>query len=150
MGDFKIIESQEELDTLIGERIARERNKYADYEELKAKATEYNEQIAKLNENNKALEDKLLVTASTIDDLNKKVNAYEIDSVKTKVCLDMGLPYELAKRLNGTTEDEIRSDAENMKGLFGNLRVAPVASAEPHLTNSKEDALRELANSIKN
>lgn len=149
MGDFKIIESQDELDKLIGERIARERSKYADYEELKQKATEYNEQVAKLNESNKALEEKILASNTLIDSLNKKVDKYEIDSVKTKVCLDMGLPYDLANRLNGSNEEEIRTDAEKIKGLFGNYRVAPIASAEPHLTNSKEDALRELANSIK-
>lgn len=153
MGEFKIIESQEELDKLIGERVARERSKYVDYEDLKLKAAEYDSQVAKLSETNKELEEKVLASTTLIDDLNKKVNKYEMDSVKTKVCLEMGLPYEIANRLNGTNEDEIRSDAENMKGLFSNYRVAPTASAEPQLvdakTRTKEDSLRELANNLK-
>lgn len=149
MGNFKVIETQEELDELISDRLARERSKYADYEDLKLKAAEFDGQVAKLNETNKALEEKVLASTALIDDLNKKVNAYEIDSVKTKVCLDLGLPYEMAKRLNGVNEDEIRNDAENMKGLFSSYRVAPIASPEAQISNSKEDSLRELANSLK-
>lgn len=149
MGEFKIIESQEELDKLIGERIARERSKYADYEELKKKTTEYDELVSKLNEENKALNEKVLASSTLIDDLNKKVDKYEMDSVKTKVCLDMGLPYEMANRLNGANEEEIRTDAENMKGLFSNYRVAPIASPEAHISNTKEESLRELANNLK-
>lgn len=152
MGNFKIIETQEELDELISDRLARERSKYADYEDLKLKAAEFDGQVAKLNETNKALEEKVLASTALIDDLNKKVSKYEIDSVKTKVCLEMELPYELASRLNGVSEEEIKADAEKMKGLFGSSRVAPVASPEPHLidtqTRTKEDALRELANSL--
>lgn len=35
--------SQADLDRIIQERVARERNKFADYEDLKAKATEYDQ-----------------------------------------------------------------------------------------------------------
>lgn len=149
MGEFKTIETQEELDRLIGERVARERSKYADYEEVKKKATEYDERVLALNEANKALEEKVQASTTLIDDLNKKVNKYEMDSVKTKVCLEMGLPYEVANRLNGANEDEIRTDAENMKGLFSNYRVAPIASPEAQISNAREEALRELANGLK-
>ena len=37
--EFKAITSQAELDKLLGDRLARERAKYADYDDLKAKAT---------------------------------------------------------------------------------------------------------------
>lgn len=36
--DFKPITSQDELNRLVGERVARERAKYADYDDVKAKA----------------------------------------------------------------------------------------------------------------
>lgn len=36
--DFQPITSQEQLNAVLGERLAPERNKFADYDELKAKA----------------------------------------------------------------------------------------------------------------
>lgn len=41
--EFKPITSQADLDTLIGPRLARERAKFGDYEELKAKAAKFDE-----------------------------------------------------------------------------------------------------------
>ena len=47
MAEFKAIETQEELDRIIGERLKRERDatekKYADFETLKEKAARYDE-----------------------------------------------------------------------------------------------------------
>lgn len=39
--EFKPITSQEELNRIIGERLSRERGKYADYDDLKTKAEQY-------------------------------------------------------------------------------------------------------------
>ena len=41
MSDFKIIETQEELDAVIKSRLSREREKYADYENLKKQLADY-------------------------------------------------------------------------------------------------------------
>lgn len=41
--EFKPIASQEDLDRIIGERLSRERGKYADYDDLKAKAAKFDE-----------------------------------------------------------------------------------------------------------
>ena len=40
MSEFKPIETQEELDHIIKERIRREREKFSDYEELKTRVSE--------------------------------------------------------------------------------------------------------------
>lgn len=41
--EFKAITSQEELDRRVGDRLARERAKFADYDDLKAKAAKFDE-----------------------------------------------------------------------------------------------------------
>lgn len=41
--EFKAISSQEELDRIVGQRLARERSKFADYDDLKAKAAKFDE-----------------------------------------------------------------------------------------------------------
>jgi len=54
MGEFKVINTQEELDSVIKDRIERERKsiseKYSDYEELKKKNTESEAQVSKLSD----------------------------------------------------------------------------------------------------
>lgn len=39
--EFKPIASQADLDRIIGERLSRERSRFADYDDLKAKAAEF-------------------------------------------------------------------------------------------------------------
>lgn len=54
--EFKAVTSQEELDQIISKRIARERKKYADYDELKGKAEKLHEiEQANLSETEKAV-----------------------------------------------------------------------------------------------
>ena len=42
----------------------------------------------------------------------------------------MGLPYELAARLSGDEEKDIRADAEALKKLMGNTALQPLGNTE--------------------
>lgn len=153
MGEFKIIETQEELDALIKDRIERERKslseKYSDYEELKKKNTEYDAQVSKLSEANKALEASQIEFKKSIDDLNSKIKSYETDSAKTRIALEMGLPYEIATRLSGTNEEEIRKDAEALAKYVNKPEPTPVGSNEPiKYAESKDESLKQLVRSM--
>ena len=63
MSEFQIIETQEQLDKVIGERIRRAEQKaaekYADYEELKTHNAGYVTQIAQLQSQLQAQTDKI-------------------------------------------------------------------------------------------
>ena len=86
-----------------------------------------------------------------MDDLKAQVQNYESSSLKTKVALEIGLPYQMASRLSGSTEEEIRSDAEAMAKLIGSQKpVAPLGSSEPVVTNSKDADWKKLAASLIN
>ena len=119
MADFTPINSQEEFDALIKDRLERERTavrkEYADYEDIKTK-------LSKANEDMKAQAEKLTSFESQISDLNAKLSASETDSAKTRIALETGIPYEMRNRLNGTTEDEIRKDAEELVKFFNTQR----------------------------
>ena len=134
MSEFKIIETQEQLDAVIGERISRAEKKaaekaiekFADYDDVKTKNAEYEKTITELREQLGQKE----ADAATIAELETRVHQYEIGSVKTRIALESGLPYELAEKLSGTTEDEIRADAQTMAKFVVNQR-APIGSNEP-------------------
>ena len=142
MSEFKVIETQEQLDKVIGERIRRAEEKaaekYSDYEAIKTQNEEYVKQIAQLQEATKG-------NQGTINELKAQVQNYESSSLKTKIALEIGLPYQMAGRLSGNNEEEIRADAETMAKLIGNQKpVAPIGSSEPVVTNPKDAAWSKL------
>lgn len=147
MSDFTPIETQEQLNAIIGERISRAEQKaaekYADYDDLKKQNTEFQQQL-------QAQTEKIKGHKAEIDSLNAKVQSYESSSLKTRIALETGLPYKMAERLTGDSEEAIRADAEMMLNLMGSKKeVAPVASNEPVITkDSKDNAWRELARNI--
>jgi peptidoglycan hydrolase CwlO-like protein len=49
-----------------------------------------------------------------IAELTAKTRAYEISSAKLKIAQEVGLPAELADRITGETEEEMRKDAEQL------------------------------------
>jgi len=140
---FTVIETQEQLDQIIGERIkraeAKAAEKYADYDSLK-------EQIAKLTNQITQQTETITGNKTTIEELTSKVHKYETDSVKTAVALEMGLPYQMAGRLAGNNEEEIRADAEAMAKLIGSPKpAAPLGSSEPVNTNTPDAAWSKFA-----
>lgn len=153
MGEFKTIETQEELDSVIKDRLERERKslseKYSDYDELKKKNAEYEAQVSKLSEANKTFETKTAEYDKQINELNSKIKGYETASAKTRIALATGLPYEMAERLSGTTEEEIKKDAETLAKFMGKKEAAPTASNEPATyEKSKDEALRALVRNM--
>lgn len=147
---FTVIETQEQLDQVIGDRIkraeAKAAEKYADYESLKTQNASYATQISQLNEQLQKQTETITGNKTTIEDLTNKVHKYETDSVKTAVALEMGLPYQMAGRLAGNNEEEIRADAEAMAKLIGSPKpAAPLGSSEPVNTNTPDAAWSKFA-----
>lgn len=155
MSEFKPIETQEQLDAIIGERIQRAKDaaakEYADYGDIKAQNEDLIKQIADLNAQITAKDEVLSGNTKTVEELQAKVQSYETASVKTKIALETGLPYELADKLAGSNEDEIREDAKRLASFIKPREaVAPMGSPEPRQNGDpKKSAFLELSTSIK-
>lgn len=134
MSDFKAIETQEQLDAIIGERIRRAESKaaekYADYDSIKHQNDELTAQIADLTKQIKAKDEAISGNKEIVDNLNAKIKDYETRSVKTRIAHEVGLPYQLADKLSGEDEDAIREDAKKMAS-FIKTPAAPIGSVEP-------------------
>lgn len=156
MAEFKAIETQEELDRIIGERLKRERDatekKYADFETLKEKAARYDEIEKKdFAGQIKTLTEKLSAKDSTISELTARANKAENSMLKAKIAHENGVPLELAGRLVGETEEDIRKDAETFASFF-TKSAPPLRSVDPVTATNKTDAallnvLAQLKNS---
>lgn len=100
--------SQAEVDSIVGERLARERAKYADYASIKEKADKYDA----AEEANKS---ELQKATERADKLQAQIDKYEHDNavreIRTKVSQETGVPANL---LFGDDEETCKKQAENI------------------------------------
>jgi hypothetical protein len=113
--------TQADVDRIVQERVAREKAKYADYDEIKAE----NEQLkAKIAEN----------------------EAANLDTLKQKVATDLKLPPGMAGRLQGTNEKELRADGEKLLKELGPKE--PVGGAGNPAGEVKKPLTREAVKAM--
>ena len=97
--------SQDEVNAIVGKRLAEEKVKYADYDDLKAKAAKFDE----VEEANKSELQKATERAATLEqELNSMKKAEEVRTVRETVAKETGIPAHL---LTGTTEEECKAQA---------------------------------------
>ena len=153
MSDFKVIETQEQFDEAIKARLVRDREAYAKKFEGWKSAEDIEKMTAEFTKQIKALEDAAAETQKQIaarDEEIKKSAQYKTDLVKTRIALEMGIPYQMANRLTGETEKEIREDAESFVKAIGSQKpIAPLGSNEPQVNgDSKAAAWQSFAASL--
>lgn len=149
---FKTIESQEELDAIIGDRIERAKSsvrkeydeKYKDYDDLKNKASQFETFKSESEKTINELNEKL----STVDELEKKNKQLETNSLKVKIAMENGIPYNLALRLNGNDEKSILEDAKNMAQYIGGQKV--VAPLKKNEKKEQDNPYKKLLDGLKN
>ena len=140
MSEFNPITTQEEFDNAIKGRLSREKEKYGDYDQLKSRVAELEEENGGLkstieaNRQSKADDDKKL------EELQNQISGYEMASLRTRIALQYGLPFDLADRLQGTDEESFKVDAERLAGFMKPVsKVAPVKSTEPIVPKEDDD-----------
>ena len=98
--------TQEEVNSIVAERLGRDRQKYADYDSLKEKA----EQFDKLQEANKSELEKANDRANKLEiELANMKKANEVRDIRSKISKETGVPMEL---LTADTEDDCKRQAE--------------------------------------
>lgn len=110
--EFTPITSQEQLDKLIGSRLAREKAKYADYEQLKSKAAQFD----KLEEANKT---ELEKTQERLTAETKARTIAETTLLRYQVATENGLDAKAADFLHGDTREELEASAAALMELVG-------------------------------
>lgn len=122
---FTPINSQEELDRIIGNRLAREREKFSDYEALKEKAGK----LAEVQESAQAdLEAKQQELDKAITELDGLKAAKQAADTREQIADKFGIP---AGVLRGSTEEELTAHAETLTKLINSGPVVPTAHVKP-------------------
>lgn len=151
MSEFKPITTQEEFDAAIKARLSREKEKYGDYDQLKSRVTELEEENVGLKSTIEANRQSKEDADKQLEEMQKQIAGYETASLRTRIALQHGLPYDLADRLQGTDEESFKADAERLAGFMKRAQpVAPIRETEPQVGDNKtmqmKSMLRELNN----
>ena len=145
MSEFKPITTQEEFDNAIKERLAREKSKYSDYDQLKSRVTELEEENVGLKSTIEASNQSKADADRQLEGLRHQIAGYETASLRTRVALQHGLPYDRADRLQGTDEESFKADAERLAGFMkSNQPIAPVKETEPVLEKTENTLYKNL------
>lgn len=145
MSEFKTIETQEELDNIVKERIRREREKFGDYDELKKRVSELESENSALKSTVEENKQTRAGLDAQITELQGQVSNYETASLRTRIALQNGLPYDLADRLQGADEEELKADAERLAGFMRPVTPqAPLKDIEPEVGSGKELEMRQM------
>ena len=123
--------TQSEMDAILGDRLKRERAKYADYNDLKAKAAKFDEaEAASKSELEKAVE-RAEKAEQALADIKA---AAEVAALRAEVAKEKGVDAEL---LRGTTREELEEHADAIKAFAGN---APRFGSVPDFGEAKPPA----------
>ena len=149
---FKAIETQDELDRIITDRLSRQKEGFdkqlGELDQLKTANADLEKQVGTLQstiEQSKAGQDDY---TKQISELNSKVAGYETANLRTRIALQNGLPYDLADRLVGDDEESIKADAERLSSFVTKKQTtAPLKDLE-NISNGKNSAWSQMASSL--
>lgn len=151
MADFKVINTQEEFDERIRERIERAEKKTRDEfkgwtspDDLKKITEQHNADIAKLNDTHAeelkkyaGYDEKFAQQATRIHDL-------ETAALKTRIATEKKLPLDAVEFLQGDDEKSINESADKLSRLSAHSTTF-TRNTERDNVDMKETMWRELA-----
>ena len=141
---FQAITSQDDFDKAIQARIARERSKFADYDELKAKA----DRLAKIEDANKSAEQKW---QERVEKLERELNGSKLSAERSRIQARYGLSDEDADLfLTASDAEQLEAQAKALSDrIKANKKSGPTAPEQKGKPGEGgSDPLRDLARQV--
>lgn len=153
MSEFKVIETQEQLNEIIKKRLEREKLKVADYDDLAEKVKNLEADNLNLKNTIKTYKENEGTNLTKISELEKTVSGWEHKALKQKVAISHNLPFDLASRLVGDSEESLNEDAERLASLVNLSKsttqyTQPLADPEQNV-NATDAAWKGMLNILK-
>ena len=149
MSEFTPITTQEEFDKAIQKRLAQKEREmtesfkeYMSPSDVKELRAECERKIKDAQDAVKVVEEKLKAKDLAVSEITKRAEVAEGSLLKNKIAYENKLPLELASRLIGDTEDELKADAEKLASLVRPSSAPPLKSTDigGGSTTTKADA----------
>jgi hypothetical protein len=136
--EFKVIETQEDFDKAIQKRLAQKDKELAErYKDFLSPdavielRSEYDKQLQEMNDKLAKANEKLAGHDQIVADLTTRANTAESDLLKSRVAHESGVPFELAGRLVGSNEEELKADAERFASFLAPKAAPPLRTNDP-------------------
>src|SRR4051812_41922004 len=116
--------TQDEVNDFLAREKGKLERKYADYDDLRGKASK----LAEIENANRSELEKL---TGERDGLKSKVPTLEQENLRLRIAVEKGLVGDkawIAERLRGSTEDELKTDADQ---FLQRLTAAPPSTPPP-------------------
>jgi len=123
---FKAPASQDELDRIIQGRLDRDRKRFADYDDLKARA----DKLAEIESANQTEAEKV---QARLDAAEKRAAELESKALRAEVAAAKGVPSAL---LTGSTQEELEAAADALIAFRGEQKPAGPSSSSLNRVNS--------------
>lgn len=128
-----------------GKSINSYKEKIDELQGFSEKVKSYEQQLNELQNTLQAKEQEL----AQVGDLQSKLKSYELENLKIKIANQAGIPLDLAGRLSGETEEEIKVDAEKLASFIGNNKpTLPLKPSEPQNIDPKEKAYAKMLENL--
>ena len=127
-----------------GKTIKAYKEKLVDYDDIKEENKTLKDTVTTLENSLKEFEgyeDKLTEKDNLIKD-------YEIKNLKYRIANENGIPLELASKLTGETEEELKKDAETLSSFITKKQTLPLRTTEPKVDDEMAP-YREMLENLK-
>lgn len=155
--EFTPIETQEQFDAMVKDRVERAKSAGAkdarkefetqmkDLESIKEQLASKDSEIEALKAKITDFESEKKANEESYQGMQKELSELKLKALKTNVAIEAGLPADLADRLTGEDEETLKADAEKLASFVGSKKVAPSFKTEEVPTDPAEAGFREMA-----
>lgn len=152
MADFKVINTQEEFDSAIKDRLERQDKKtreefkgWMSPDDLKALNEKHQTEIKSLNEAHLKELEKYAGYDEKVSAYEAKIKGLEVSALKTRIANEKKLPFDAIEFLQGEDEESITASAERLVKLSGAQHSQGfVRNTEQAEGDAKDRAYREM------
>lgn len=147
---FEAITTQEQFDTAISDRLKRERDtiekRYEGYlspEDVEKRYEGY------LSPDDVQEKYKDYLSPDKAAEKDAMIANYEKKSKKVQIAMAEGIPFDLADKISGDTEEDMQKDAKRMAGFIKKTNTYPEYNPEPTNKDSKKEAMKKMLTQLK-
>ena len=126
-----------------GKTIKADKEKLVDYDDIKADNITLKDTVATLENSLKDFEG----FEGKLAEKDNLIKEYEIKNLKFRVANENGIPLELASKLTGETEEDLKKDAETLSS-FIRKPTLPLKHTEPNV-DDKSAPYKEILSNLK-
>lgn len=150
MADFKIIETQEDFDKAVSARIKREQETVRkEFEGFLSPEDVQKQYEGFLSPEQVQEKYKDYLSPEEVAKKDATIKSYETKSKRVEIALGAGIPYELAGKISGETEEDMKKDAQTLAGFLKSSNPYPRYNPDPvGADDSKYEAMKKMLSNL--